>query len=175
MITNFHTPKSTLLLLVYAFIGKQKTKKLYKYAIKKELRFFSYGDALFIMENIKPFNFKLEANDGEARAGIIETIHGNINTPVFMPVGTAGSVKAIFPKDLLELNIEIILANTYHLMLRPGEKLITKFSGLQKFMNWEKPILTDSGGFQVWSLSKLRNIKEKELIFFRILMEKNIN
>ena len=100
----------------------------------------------------------------EARAGIIETIHGNINTPVFMPVGTAGSVKAIFPKDFWNLNIEIILANTYHLMLRPGEGLIKKFSGLQKFMNWKKPILTDSGGFQVWSLSKLRNIKEKELI-----------
>ena len=117
------------------------------------------------MENLKPFNFKLEANDEKARAGIIETIHGNIKTPVFMPVGTAASVKAIFPKDLLELNIEIILANTYHLMLRPGEELIKKFSGLQKFMNWEKPILTDSGGFQVWSLSKLRNIKEKGIEF----------
>ena len=117
------------------------------------------------MENMKSFNFKLYANDGEARAGTIETVHGNIKTPVFMPVGTAGSVKAIFPKDLLKLNIEIILANTYHLMLRPGEELIKKFSGLQKFMNWEKPILTDSGGFQVWSLSKLRNIKEKGIEF----------
>ena len=117
------------------------------------------------MENVKSFNFKLKANDGNARAGEIETIHGNIKTPVFMPVGTAASVKAIFPKDLLELNIEIILANTYHLMLRPGEELIEKFSGLQKFMNWEKPILTDSGGFQVWSLSKLRKIKEKGIEF----------
>lgn len=117
------------------------------------------------MENLKPFNFKLEASDEKARAGIIETIHGSIKTPVFMPVGTAASVKGIFPKDLLELNIEIILANTYHLMLRPGEELIKKFSGLQKFMNWEKPILTDSGGFQVWSLSKLRNIKEKGIEF----------
>ena len=78
------------------------------------------------MENIKPFNFKLEANDGEARAGIIETIHGNIKTPVFMPMGTAASVK-LFSKDLLELKIEIILANTYHLMLRPGEGLIKNF------------------------------------------------
>ena len=117
------------------------------------------------MENVKSFNFKLKATDGNARAGEIETIHGNIKTPVFMPVGTAASVKAIFPKDLLELNIEIILANTYHLMLRPGEELIKKFSGLQKFMNWEKPILTDSGGFQVWSLSKLRKMDEKGIEF----------
>ena len=116
------------------------------------------------MENVKSFNFKLKANDDNARAGEIETIHGNIKTPVFMPVGTAASVKAIFPKDLLELNIEIILANTYHLMLRPGEELIEKFSGLQKFMNWQKPILTDSGGFQVWSLSKLRTLEPTEFI-----------
>ena len=109
------------------------------------------------MENLKPFNFKLEASDEKARAGIIETIHGNIKTPVFMPVGTAASVKGIFPKDLLELNIEIILANTYHLMLRPGEELIKKFSGLQKFMNWEKTNFN-----RLWRFSSMVAIKIKK-------------
>ena len=99
------------------------------------------------MEN---FEFLIKDYDGYARAGLIKTAHGRINTPVFMPVGTLGSVKSVFPSDLIKLKIEIILANTYHLMLRPGEDLIKKMGGLNKFMNWEKPILTDSGGFQIW-------------------------
>ncbi|MBF91844.1 MAG: tRNA guanosine(34) transglycosylase Tgt [Rickettsiales bacterium] len=114
---------------------------------------------------MKNLNFLIKHNDGEARAGFINTFHGSIKTPVFMPVGTLGSVKAIFPENLSELDIEIILANTYHLMLRPGEDLIKRMGGLQKFINWNKPILTDSGGFQIWSLSKLSKINEDGIEF----------
>jgi len=109
------------------------------------------------MNNLK---FSILANQKKARAGEISTHHGIIKTPVFMPVGTIGSVKAIFPQELKNLDIDIILANTYHLMQRPGDKLINRMGGLQNFINWEKPILTDSGGFQVWSLSKLKKISK---------------
>ena len=102
--------------------------------------------------------FKVLDQDGKARTGLLKTKHGNVETPVFMPVGTLGTVKGIFPRDLKDIGVQIILGNTYHLMLRPGEELICKMGGLQKFMNWNRPILTDSGGFQVWSLSKLRTI-----------------
>ena len=94
-----------------------------------------------------------------ARRGILETAHGKINTPVFMPVGTRGTVKAMTPDELKELNAEIILGNTYHLYLRPGTDIIKKAGGLHKFMNWDRPILTDSGGFQVFSLTSLRKMK----------------
>ena len=98
----------------------------------------------------------------KARHGIIQTAHGKIETPVFMPVGTTGSVKAIFPKDLKKLNVEIILGNTYHLMLRPGAKLISKMGGLQKFMSWDKPILTDSGGSKFGHYQKLGKLMKME-------------
>ena len=111
------------------------------------------------------FNFSIDGLDDQARAGTIQTKNGKIKTPVFMPVGTLGSVKAVFPSSLLKLKIDIILANTYHLMLRPGEDLIEKMGGLHNFINWKKPILTDSGGFQVWSLSKLRKISEDGINF----------
>ena len=114
------------------------------------------------MNNLK---FSILANQKKARAGEISTHHGIIKTPVFMPVGTIGSVKAIFPQELKNLDIDIILANTYHLMQRPGDKLIKEMGGLQKFINWEKPILTDSGGFQVWSLSKLKKISKDGINF----------
>ncbi len=114
---------------------------------------------------MKKFSFEIQGYDGEARAGLVKTKHGAIKTPVFMPVGTSATVKAIFPKDLFDLDIEIILANTYHLMLRPGENLIKKMGGLHSFMNWQRPILTDSGGFQIWSLSKLRKIKNEGINF----------
>ncbi|OGD62551.1 hypothetical protein A2160_05900 [Candidatus Beckwithbacteria bacterium RBG_13_42_9] len=104
----------------------------------------------------QPF-FKLEAQQSKARAGIINTAHGQIKTPCFMPVGTQASVKALDPEDLRKINAQIILGNTYHLFLRPGEKLIEKSGGLHRFMNWTGPILTDSGGFQVLSLSKVRS------------------
>ena len=103
-------------------------------------------------------NFKITYKDkkSNARIGLLETKHGLIETPVFMPVGTLASVKSLSPDDLYSLKSQIILSNTYHLYLRPGYTLIKKLGGLHKFMNWNKPILTDSGGFQVFSLAKLR-------------------
>lgn len=100
-------------------------------------------------------NFKIIAKDGSARVGILETGHGTITTPVFMPVGTQASVKALTPDDLKQCGAQIILGNTYHLYLRPGADLIRKMGGLHKFMNWEGPILTDSGGFQAFSLGAM--------------------
>ena len=94
-----------------------------------------------------------------ARRGILKTAHGEIQTPIFMPVGTRASVKAVSPAELRELEAQIILGNTYHLWLRPGMEVMKRFGGLHNFMNWDGPILTDSGGFQVWSLAKLRKIE----------------
>jgi queuine tRNA-ribosyltransferase len=101
-----------------------------------------------------------------ARAGLLKTAHGDIPTPVFMPVGTQATVKAVSQRDLMEeLDAKIILANTYHLFLRPGHELIEHFGGLHGFMQWPRAILTDSGGFQVWSLSQLRKVKEEGVVF----------
>lgn len=113
----------------------------------------------------KPIKYTLEAKDGNARAGVIETPHGKIETPVFMPVGTQATVKAMTKEELETIHSQIILGNTYHLYLRPGDDLINDFGGLHKFMNWNKPILTDSGGFQVFSLGELRKIKEEGVHF----------
>lgn len=113
----------------------------------------------------KPIKYTLEAKDGNARAGVIETPHGKIETPVFMPVGTQATVKAMTKEELEIIHSQIILGNTYHLYLRPGDKLVNDFGGLHKFMNWDKPILTDSGGFQVFSLGELRKIKEEGVHF----------
>lgn len=99
-----------------------------------------------------PVTYELHATDGKARAGKVMTPHGEIETPVFMPVGTQATVKTMTPEELEEMGAEIILGNTYHLYLRPGDEIVAKFGGLHKFMNWKKPILTDSGGFQVFSL-----------------------
>ncbi|MFO7815753.1 MAG: tRNA guanosine(34) transglycosylase Tgt [Halanaerobiales bacterium] len=113
------------------------------------------------------FNFDLLKIDSDTRArkGRITTSHGEINTPIFMPVGTQATVKAMSSDELKEINSEIILGNTYHLYLRPGHQLIEKAGGLHEFMNWDRPILTDSGGFQVFSLSDLREIKEEGVYF----------
>ena len=100
-----------------------------------------------------------------ARAGIIHTPHGDIQTPIFMPVGTKATVKGILPEQLKEMNAQIILSNTYHLNLRPGSEIIKNAGGLHKFMNWDRPILTDSGGFQVFSLAKINNITEDGVEF----------
>jgi queuine tRNA-ribosyltransferase len=100
-----------------------------------------------------------------ARRGRLHTPHGTIETPVFMPVGTQGSVKAVAPDDLRTLNAQIILGNTYHLMLRPGEKRVEKLGGLHRFISWERPMLTDSGGFQVYSLATARKISEEGVAF----------
>jgi len=104
------------------------------------------------------FSFELIAQDEKARLGKITTPRGVIDTPVFMPVGTLGTVKGIFVEDLLSTGTQIILGNTYHLMIRPGTEILNQFGGLHNFMNWEKPILTDSGGFQIMSLAKLNKI-----------------
>ena len=104
------------------------------------------------------FSFELITQDEKARIGKISTPRGTIDTPVFMPVGTLGTVKGIFTEDLLSAGTQIILGNTYHLMIRPGTEILNQFGGLHNFMNWEKPILTDSGGFQIMSLAKLNKI-----------------
>jgi queuine tRNA-ribosyltransferase len=109
----------------------------------------------------KHFRFELVAQNGEARCGKIVTKRGTINTPAFMPVGTLGTVKGIFVDDLLKTGSDIILGNTYHLMLRPGVDDLEKFGGLHDYMNWKKPILTDSGGFQIMSLAKFNKIDEQ--------------
>jgi len=107
------------------------------------------------------FSFELITQDDSARLGRINTSRGSIDTPAFMPVGTQGTVKGIFSDDILNTNTQIILGNTYHLLLRPGIEILKKFNGLHKFMNWDKPILTDSGGYQIMSLSKLNKIDFK--------------
>ena len=113
----------------------------------------------------KPIKYIKVAQDGRARAGIIKTLHGEIHTPVFMPVGTQATVKTLTPEDLEEIGAEIILGNTYHLYLRPGDDLVAKFGHLHGFMNWKHSILTDSGGFQIFSLGDLRKIKEEGAYF----------
>ena len=105
--------------------------------------------------------FEILARDGKARRGRLKTAHGVVNTPAFMPVGTAGTVKAMLPESVAATGAEIVLGNTYHLMLRPGADRVAALGGLHKFMNWPGPILTDSGGFQVMSLSDLRKIGEQ--------------
>jgi queuine tRNA-ribosyltransferase len=111
------------------------------------------------------FSFQLEAASGAARAGRMVTPHGEVETPVFMPVGTVATVKAV-PQDVLEeLGVQILLNNTYHLYLRPGVDQVRKLGGVQRFMAWDKPILTDSGGFQVFSLSELRKVTEEGVAF----------
>ncbi|MSO93948.1 MAG: tRNA guanosine(34) transglycosylase Tgt [Rhodospirillales bacterium] len=109
--------------------------------------------------------FDLLATDAGARLGRLETAHGTIDTPAFMPVGTAASVKAMTPEAVAATGAPIILANTYHLMLRPGAERIARQGGLHRFMNWPRAILTDSGGYQVWSLAKLRKIDERGVAF----------
>ena len=111
------------------------------------------------------FSFEINATDGNSRSGVIKTERGNILTPAFMPVGTSATVKAMKPEAVRETGADILLGNTYHLMLRPTAERIAKLGGLHKFMNWERPILTDSGGFQVMSLSKLRKITEDGVSF----------
>ena len=117
--------------------------------------------------NNEYFSFELQKVDPEtgARAGVFHTPHGDILTPVYMPVGTQATVKGVLPKDLKEIGSQIILSNTYHLYMRPGDELIARAGGLHKFMNWDRPILTDSGGFQVFSLSSLNKINDDGVTF----------
>jgi queuine tRNA-ribosyltransferase len=112
-----------------------------------------------------PFAFAVSSRAGVARRGVLTTAHGAIDTPAFMPVGTAGTVKAMLPDSVAETGAQIILGNTYHLMLRPGAERVAALGGLHEFMNWKAPILTDSGGYQVMSLSSLREIDETGVVF----------
>src|SRR5687767_11466395 len=111
------------------------------------------------------FSFSVHARDGRARLGVIAMQRGEIRTPAFMPVGTAATVKAMKPADVAASGADIILGNTYHLMLRPGAERIARLGGLHRFMGWDRPILTDSGGYQVMSLSELRKIDEEGVTF----------
>ena len=115
--------------------------------------------------DVTPGKFTLEAQVGEARAGTLQTARGPIETPVFMPVGTKATVKGMLPEELRDFGAQIVLGNTYHLHLRPGEDVIRRLGGLHKFMNWPYPILTDSGGFQVFSLTQLTKVQESGVEF----------
>ena len=107
------------------------------------------------------FSFTISATDGASRTGVIAMQRGEIRTPAFMPVGTAATVKAMRPEEVRASGADIILGNTYHLMLRPGAERVAKLGGLHEFMGWERPILTDSGGYQVMSLSELTKVTEE--------------
>lgn len=115
----------------------------------------------------QPFRFELLHRDKQtgARLGKLHTPHGVVETPIYMPVGTQATVKAMLPRDLLDINAQIILSNTYHLYMRPGHKLVREAGGLHRFMHWDRPILTDSGGFQVFSLAKINDIREDGVMF----------
>src|ERR1700716_4428757 len=110
-------------------------------------------------------SFGIEASAGAARAGVFGTPHGPVETPAFMPVGTLAAVKTLDPDDLVQMGASMILANAYHLHLRPGDEVVRELGGLHKFMRWDRPILTDSGGFQVFSLAQLRTISEEGVEF----------
>ena len=116
---------------------------------------------------LKNFNFNVLNTEGDARLGIIQTHRGNIQTPAFMPVGTQATVKGVFLDDIIKTGSEIVLSNTYHLMLRPGVKRIKESGGLHKFMNCKLPILTDSGGYQIMSLSKFNKVDKKKGAIFQ--------
>ena len=115
----------------------------------------------------QPFSYELKhiCKQSGARLGVLHTPHGDIQTPIYMPVGTAACVKAMTPREMEEIGTQILLSNTYHLHLRPGENLVQEAGGLHNFMDWHKPILTDSGGFQVFSLAKLNKIKDEGVFF----------
>jgi hypothetical protein len=177
LVTNFHLPESTLLMLVSAFAGYPETMAAYAAAVDNGYRFFSYGDAMFITRNPRhaaqrikheshlSMSFELLATDGKARRGRLTFPRGTVETPAFMPVGTYGTVKGMLPRDIEAIGAEIILGNTFHLWLRPGTEVIKKHGGLHDFMQWKGPILTDSGGFQVFSLGAMRKIKEEGVTF----------
>ncbi|MBU0727334.1 tRNA-guanine transglycosylase, partial [Patescibacteria group bacterium] len=109
--------------------------------------------------------FSLLGKSGSARSGTLKTAHGDIQTPFFMTIGTVGAIKGLVPEEVRELGGQIILSNTYHLHLRPGEDIVQKAGGLHKFMNWDGPILTDSGGYQIFSLAGIRKLKDDGVEF----------
>src|SRR5256885_9663783 len=111
------------------------------------------------------FSFQVVSSNGAARAGVFSTPHGPVETPAFMPVGTLATVKALDPDDLIRMHASMILGNAYHLHLRPGDDVVREMGGLHEFMCWDRPILTDSGGFQVFSLAQLRTVDEQGVEF----------
>ena len=113
----------------------------------------------------EPFSFRLDASDQSARAGCLRTPHGSVETPAFMPVGTQGTVKTLTPEEVEGLGASMILANTYHLYLRPGHELVQELGGLHRFMRWNGPVLTDSGGFQVFSLARINTVRDEGVVF----------
>lgn len=140
-------------------------KKLQKMEFNKERRVFKIFENDDKMEAITYELLHIDKNSG-ARRGVIHTPHGDIQTPIFMPVGTQATVKGVSPRELKEdVKAQIILSNTYHLFLRPGHELVKEVGGLHEFMHWDRPILTDSGGFQVFSLGDLRKIREEGVDF----------
>ena len=202
MITNFHLPKSTLVMLVSALAERENILHAYDEAIQNGYRFFSFGDAMLIILSLSGASFFLveqqyafmynvsewrkynlavkyelikKCKQTGARRGRLHTPHGIIETPIFMPVGTQATVKAMSPEELKDMDAQIILSNTYHLFLRPGHDIVKKAGGLHSFMNWDRPILTDSGGFQVFSLSNLRKIEEEGVQFRSHLSGENFS
>ncbi len=180
LVTNFHLPESTLIMLVSAFAGYQHTMNAYKAAVEEKYRFFSYGDAMFITYNPQAINervggviprrwfkrwtvfsdvvekkmkFELDTTDGRARRGRLVFDRGVVETPCFMPVGTYGTVKGMTPEEVEATGAQIILGNTFHLWLRPGQEIMKLHGDLHDFMQWKGPILTDSGGFQSSALA----------------------
>ncbi len=175
VITNFHLPGSTLLMLVCAFGGHEAVLNAYRHAVRERYRFYSYGDAMLRYAGRRAVNapparsaamrFELLARDGRARRGRMHFPTGTVETPAFMPVGTYATVKAVTPEELRESGAQIILANTFHLMLRPGVQIVAAHGDLHRFMHWDGPILTDSGGYQVFSLGGMRRITEEGVAF----------
>jgi queuine tRNA-ribosyltransferase len=114
---------------------------------------------------MSPFPFRISARDGKARTGVLETPRGQVRTPAFMPVATAGTIKALTVDQVRQAGADIVLGNTYHLMLRPGAERVARLGGLHRLMRWDGPILTDSGGFQVMSLAKISKVAEQGVTF----------
>ena len=171
LVTNFHLPRSTLLALVLAFAGVELTRRAYREAAERRYRFYSYGDAMLIRRGAAMslptagFSFRVDAVDGDARCGELTTPRATIETPAFMPVGTQASVKALTPEEVASTGARIILANTYHLWLRPGAESVASHGGVVGFMKWPHALLTDSGGYQVFSLAKHRTIDDDGITF----------
>ena len=171
LMTNFHLPRSSLFMLVCAFAGTERMRAAYAHAIAAGYRFYSYGDAslLFPAETdgagVTLALDPRRRSDGAARAGVLHTAHGQVETPVFMPVGTAGTVKAMTADAVRSTGARLVLGNTYHLMLRPGAERVEALGGLHRMMDWHGPILTDSGGYQVMSLAALRSMDEDGVTF----------